>query len=312
MKTILVPLDGSALAEQVLPYVQLMAPSMAAQVRLFHAIPDWALDDVFETAALYGPGGLILLPQELDRHSVEQLRKQAEDYLAAQAAPLRAAGLDVVTEVRFGSPAELIVEAAAATSVVLVALATHGYSGLKRWTLGSVTDKVAHATTTPVFVVRGQAQATVARPIKRILVPLDGSPLARQALPLAAELAVQMQAELLPLNVVVPPIGEAVEHLGPYTATEATIPLRAQLFEELDSVVETLMQHHVPITPTIAQGFVAETIIEEATRQQIDLLIMATHGRSGLKRWALGSIADKLLHSAPVPLILVRAHADAA
>jgi nucleotide-binding universal stress UspA family protein len=312
MKTILVPLDGSALAEQVLPYIRLMAPSLAAQVRLFHAIPEWAIGGVFETAALYGPGGLILLPQEIDSHSTELLRKQAEEYLATQAAPLRAAGLDVTTEVRFGAAAELIIEAAAASSVALVALATHGYSGLKRWALGSVADKVAHVTNTPLFIVRGAEQATAARPIKRIMVPLDGSALARQALPLAAELAVQLQAELLPLTVVVPPIGEAIERLGPYKAAEAIMPMRAQLFEELDSVVEALQQHHVPITPVIAHGFAAETIIAEAARQQVDLLIMATHGRSGLKRWALGSIADKLLHAAPVPLILVRVNADAA
>jgi len=310
MKTILVPLDGSALAGQILPYVRLMAPSLGAQVRLFHAIPEWTIGGAFETASLYGPGGLILLPQESDRRGVDLLRKQAEEYLTTQAAPLREAGLDVVTEVRFGAPAEQIVEAAADTSVALIALATHGYSGLKRWALGSVADKVAHATNTPVFVVRAAEPATAARAIKRILVPLDGSDLARQALPLAAQLAVQMQAELLALTVVVPPIGEAVERISPYKTDEATVaPLRAQLIEELGSVADELNQHNVPITPIIAHGFAAETIIEEAARQQVDLLIMATHGYSGLKRWALGSVADKLLHAAPVPLILVRAHA---
>lgn len=314
MKTILVPLDGSALAEQILPYVRLMAPVLGAQVRLFHAIPDWELGDVFENIAMYGGRGMTMVPQESDRRSMDSLRTQAKDYLTTQAARLREAGLDVETEVRFGPPAELIVEAAANTSAALVALVTHGYSGLRRWTLGSVTDKVAHATTMPLFVVRSREQPLAeVPPIKRIIVPLDGSELARQALPLVAELAIRMQAALFPLTVVVPPIGEAPERIGAYeTNDEAMAPLRAGLIEEIGGVDAALKAHQVPVTPLVAHGFAAETIVEEAARRQADLVVMATHGRSGLKRWALGSVADKVLHAATAPLILVRASAGAA
>src|SRR5436853_6495054 len=104
MKTILVPLDGSALAEQILPYVRLMAPLLDAQVRLFHATPDWEFGGIVETASIYDMRGLITLPQEVDRRSMESLRTHAEDYLMRQAGRLREAGLDVTFDVRFGPP----------------------------------------------------------------------------------------------------------------------------------------------------------------------------------------------------------------
>jgi len=139
-------------------------------------------------------------------------------------------------------------------------MATHGYGGLRRWALGSVTDRVVHTATVPVCVVRSAAHvAPGEHALTRILVPLDGSDLARQALPLAIELAKRASAEL--------------------------VVLRA---------VETHTQN-------------ASLMIMQSG---VDLIVMATHGYGGLQRWALGSVADKVLQAAPIPILLVRARAS--
>jgi nucleotide-binding universal stress UspA family protein len=156
MKTILVPLDGSPLAKQVLPSVRMLAPLLGAEARLlpvvseadrYHLLADFEPDDPFKTAG------------EKYRSSWDALRQNADSYLAPLAQQLRAAGVEPAYEVRLGAPAEVIVEEAEREHVALIAMATHGYSGIKRWALGSVADKVLHATGKPLLLVRAQPGA---------------------------------------------------------------------------------------------------------------------------------------------------------
>jgi len=145
--------------------------------------------------------------------------------------------------------------------------------------------------------------------MKTILVPLDGSALARQALPLAAELAVSTHAELILLTVNAPPLGEALEVISPsQRSDELLAALRDQVLGELGGLADELSQQQVPVTPVAVEGFPAEVIVDEAARRRVDLIVMATHGYGGIKRWALGSVADKVLHATTTPLLLVRAH----
>jgi nucleotide-binding universal stress UspA family protein len=188
-------------------------------------------------------------------------------------------------------------------------MATHGYSGIKRWALGSIADKVIHATATPVFVVRGTALAPAT--IGRILLPLDGSAVANQALPLAAELATQANAELVLLEAV-PAALEAYPGLRPLGRPfpqygDVLTALQRQAHQGLSALVQQLHQRDLAATAVVVNGHAAETIIEQATLRHADLIVMATHGYSGIKRWALGSVADKVLHATTTPLVLVRA-----
>ena len=148
MKTILVPLDGSALAERVLPYVQLLAPLLSADVRLLHVVSE--IDRYYLLAE--DPRAV----DESDTDSWGILRKNAATYLLDQADILHTAGIDTEFEVQRGEAPELIVERAQRIDATLIAMATHGYSGLRRWALGSVADKVLHATSTPLILVRAQ------------------------------------------------------------------------------------------------------------------------------------------------------------
>lgn len=300
MQTILVPLDGSPLSEQVLPYVRLLAPILAANVRLLHVITEVDREGIITSGTLrpYGPAGALVTYGELAPRAWDFLRANAEAYLAALAAPLSEAGLVVEVDVQAGAPADRIVEGAEQRDVALIAMATHGYGGLRRWALGSVTDRVIHATTTPLFIVRSAAHVSPGdHALTRILLPLDGSDLARQALPLAIELAKRAHAELVVLR--------AVEPYSQYASL--LIMQRTQAAQDLHALAAELRQQQVVVTPIVAIGSAAEAIINEAAQRGVDLIVMATHGYGGLQRWALGSVADKVLQAAPMPILLVRA-----
>ena len=311
MKTILVPLDGSVCAEQILPYVRRLALLLDARLYLLQIVADvWEDKLFFETVEeMYRHE---LRPQTTQRerewHSWEAQRQHAEGYLRSRAVLLQPDGVHVDFEVRLGHEAEQIVAVAAEQQAMLIALATHGYSGLKRWALGSVTDKVIHATSTPVFIVRSTEPAPVDEiTLERILVPLDGSNLAKQALPLATTLVRAAHAELTLLQAVVPTI-EAVAGFRPLPQFgEVLGELREQAAYELGTLVEELHQSDLSANRIVATGHAAEVIVDQARERHADLIVMATHGYGGIRRWALGSVADKVLHAATTPLLLIHA-----
>ena len=146
---------------------------------------------------------------------------------------------------------------------------------------------------------------------QHILVPLDGSPLAELALADAFALAELSRAEVTLLQVI-PPIDHVI-------ATESEYPIfvdqqweakRLEVVDYMHSVCERLGCPDVAVHPVVEMGLAAETIIDYARHNPIDLIVMATHGRSGLQRWVYGSVADKVLRGANQPILLVRAYPD--
>ena len=302
MRTIVVPLDGSALAEQALPYVRLLAPLLHAGVCLLRVISSAEI----ERTRVYTPArrGDDRLAPDLRRRRLAgyAVRRRAQRYLAARAAELRADGLEVQLAVSAGAAPEAIVDTARRLSSSLIIMSSHGWSGLNRWAIGSVTDKVVQAAGTPVLVVRSHPPRQ-APAIRRVIVPLDGSDLARQALPLAAELAEAAHAELI-LFQAIPTTAEGFPY--PPLPADALPAMREKVCQELEALAGELRQRRMAVTPAVTFGYPAEAIVEEAQRRDADLIVMATHGRSGLRRWALGSVANKVLHATTRPLLLVR------
>ena len=314
MNTILVPLDGSARAEQILPCARQLALILKARLYLLRVVPELRKDDryammVAETYRM-APGSSAIHRQRAWR-SQETQRRHAEGYLESLAVMMQSEGIQVDFEVRLGHPAEQIVAVAEEQRAALLAMATHGYSGLKRWARGSVTDKVAHATTAPVLIIHsGEQQHGDQVAFNRILVPLDGSDFAAQALPLAIELASGAKAKLTLLRAVrpaietsagFPPPGRPDPQLGAVLAA-----MRARAGKELVELAGDLDQD-LPVTTVVANGQAAEVIVDEANQRHDDLIVMATHGYTGIKRWARGSVAEKVLHAVAVPLLLVHA-----
>lgn len=312
MKTILVPLDGSALSEQALPYATALAKALQAQIDLVRIVPDIERENLLvDSLSTMYVGEVAGTYTEQNQRVLDMLRDQADGYLSARAEPLRLSGFDVTQTVRVGPPAEVLVELANHVPEPLIVMATHGYSGLQRWALGSVADKIVHATQAPIVLVRKALPEGVEPNFSEIVVPLDGSPIGNQVLSVATELAGKVGAELVLLHAI-DPLAEAYPSVRTFGAA-MTRP--DQMLNEvvkdadayLQKTAEDLAGGKVRIATMTLIGYPAEVIVDESERRQAGLIMMATHGYSGLRRWALGSVADKVLHNTTTPLLLVRA-----
>ncbi len=313
MNTILVPLDGSTLAEQILPYARALAPLLNAQIHLLEVVLEPAHELVSSggLTILYGTGDALDREQSRQRWELEEAFARAETYIDAQTSRLEDADLVVHSNIVGGQPASVIVELAREPHTRLVAMATHGRGGLQRWALGSVADRVAQASVAPVLLVR----ATPNPPamdfnLKHILVPLDGSELARQALPLACELAQAARAKITLIQAISPKIegypSLLTQPLPSYSVILSALHAAAQ--QELERVAGQIHQPDLLVATAVVTGHAAEVIVDEAAKRAASMIVMATHGYGGLRRWALGSVADQVLHATNLPLMLVRAH----
>lgn len=319
MNTIIVPLDGSPLAEQALPYARALATITGAQIHLMQIVPEQRVTNVYTPlvaeAYAYGHDPADVLDYDQTR-VMETLRNEAAMYIGKQAQAMRSDTVRVESDVYVGDPAETIVEVAASKPGAWIVMATHGYSGIRRWTLGSVADKVVPAASVPVLVVRGRPAAPPSTvKFRTILVPLDGSALSQQALPLAVSLAKESGAALTLVRAISPTAdvvtGTALTGLPPIPLNDVYEALYTQAEQELTGIADGLRALGLRVRTVIESAVAANAIIETAYRCRADLIIMATHGRSGIQRWALGSVADKVLHATITPLLLVRAqHAN--
>jgi len=298
---ILVPLDGSTLAAQALPYAQAVA-SRDADLLLLRVEP------VPESFALVG-GEVYATADQLR----DAAQSQAERELAPSVATLRAAGFRADAVVAFGAPADGILRVAAEARRGLIVLASHGRGAAGRVVFGSVADRVAHASPVPVLIVRAAEEAPAAAaapaPIARLVVPLDGSDLARSALPVASEVAARL---VVPVRLV-----QAILARAELELAGTGLPVPREVYAELEQRAEedarrgleaaaaTLRAAGVEATTEVWRG-PAAAVIAGACRAG-DVIVMSSHGRSGVGRWLLGSVAEQLVRTTPVPVLLVPA-----
>ena len=298
---ILVPLDGSSLAEQALSCAVPLAQGLPAELVLLRAI--WILPDILE----------LLDESTVELNAiVDQLEAEANDYLGALVEQLRDASLNVRYAVRRGSAAETILDYVGQAKIDQIIMATHGYSGIKRWMHGSVAERVLQTTRVPLLLVRvGERDLAndwqQPMPCQRILVPLDGSRVAEQILPAVTAVAQALSAELVLFQV-------PIAHVDGWMTGEWFVPIQGVLATAaqdahvyLSEVSSRLKKQGLRVTTATMMGSVAESIIEYAEANQADLVAMCTHGRTGLERWTLGSVADRVLRAGSIPILLVRA-----
>lgn len=291
IKTILVPLDGSTTAEAVLPLVTTVAAATGAEVRLFTAVVPVAMWDTASTI----------------RWDAEEAA--ARGYVLAKAEELSRRGLKACGSVAIGEAAELIIEAAESEGADLVAMTTHGRSGIGRWIMGSVADKVLHEARAPLLLVRpsgGQSARTQAPSIGKILVPLDGSELSRAVLPLAMELGKSLGASLVLMHAVSVPWVEYPGVGAPAVVAETLDELKGAAAKLLASAAAEIASEGSGVTTAVTVGPAADAISVIAEEEQAGLIAMSTHGRSGAGRWVLGSVADAVVRRTHLPCLLVR------
>jgi nucleotide-binding universal stress UspA family protein len=211
-----------------------------------------------------------------------------------------------------GGAADAILNTARPDQVAAIAVATHGRGGLRRLALGSVADHLVRHLEVPVLLVRpaedGATPACASAP-NQILVPLDGSPLAEEVLGPAADLARLWGSELTLLRVVQPVVFYGDELLGwpaPYDK-ELTASSRSQAEDYVRDIAERLRGEGLRASGVAVVGWgAADAILKTARPDQVAAIAVATHGRGGLRRLALGSVADKLIRAADVPVLVRR------
>jgi nucleotide-binding universal stress UspA family protein len=300
VRSILVPLDGSPLAEQTIPLALEIARIARSKLRLVfvHHLPPPPFYE--ESAELYV--------------SIDLATRKAErDYLRKLAAELRErSGLRISSATLDGPTEPALVKYVKDIGADLVAITTHGRGGVRGAWLGSVADRLVRRLDVPVMVMRGRDGTGPLSPpprMREILVPLDGSTLAEAALAPAAAMAGLFEAELVLVRIV-PPLTAGtllpVTFAAGYDA-EAVALQRKQAQDYLEDLGTHLRERGTRVRTTVVVGHnVGEALINLAHPERIDLVVIATHGRSGVRRLILGSVADKLIRAAEPPVLVVR------
>jgi nucleotide-binding universal stress UspA family protein len=294
LKHLLVPLDGSPTAEVALPYAEALARRSGAKLTLVRAA---------NTPPFFGDRSLAY---------IRELAK-AEDYLGAIARELSARGLRAETALPYGgvSAATWIVDEIAMRHTDMVVMSTHDRTGPDRWLHGSVAEAVVSQSTVPVMVVRDSDGMRAVecfswdRPV--LVVPLDGSDIAEAALPVASNLALSLGAQLMLVGVVPGPgqlvAGEA--GMGAFFGKDHA-QLVAAAREYLDIIDRRLTASGSMVTHMVRVGEPAAQIALTAHETTAGAVVMATHGWTGLLRTLVGSVAGKVLHYSPSPVVLMR------
>lgn len=289
---IIVPLDGSSIAEGILPYAKTFAKACNAPVELLNVITPEVIDVLSDPAHhRYADD----VEADMKRHGLSYLRPIAASLSQAQAAEC---------VVRVGEPAEVIVEEAKPGTLVI--MATHGRSGVQRWLLGSVADKVLHSVRTHLLLARtGHQNNGKEAALKSIVVPLDGSALAEKILPWVVALAKMMRLEVVLIR--------AYSLPNAFYTTDEYVPNMWEFAERLKEEARTYLESRVEslksqglkhVSSILVEGDGAAEIIDFARKTPENLIAMSTHGRSGIRR-LLGSVTDRVVRNSWDPVLVM-------
>jgi nucleotide-binding universal stress UspA family protein len=294
---ILLPLDGSELAEITLPYGEELARRLGSELILFH---------------VRGPEH-----QQYERVHQVYLDRLAETvkYDMRRGRP-KGTKVKVTTRVESGEPHENICNLVTENDIGLIIMTAVSVSGLKvAKMLGSVADHVCRTVPIPVMLIRPQDAQRIQgkkRLIDRILLPLDGSDLSRLALPVGEELAAKLKAEitLFQMARILIPYADDMTGTIFISYTKLSEDEEKRVRAEMIVLEKELREKGLTVTHNVISGFdAADEIIEVGKKVGADLVVMSTHGRSGLGRWVIGSVAEKVLRHGEIPLLLVNARA---
>jgi len=295
---ILIPLDGSKTAEKVLPYARFLAGNLKLPVELL------AVVDIVEIATHISADRARYLDT-----MIEDSVRNSEQYLRGIA---RTFPSGTKCTVEKGKAEQIIIETAAADKGTLVTMATHGRSGMNRWLLGSVAEKVLRGGTNPMLLVRATEEGKTdgGATLKSIVVPLDGSELAESVLPTVAELAKTLKLEVVLFRAYSIPYSVYSSAEGYYAVDyeELLKAMREEAVDYLEKKTEAVKKLGIDKVSCVAkEGFAADEIISLSRKPPDNLIAMCTHGRSGVKRWVLGSVTETVVRHSADPVLVIRA-----
>ena len=290
---IVVPLDGSELSERAIPYAALYAQTFGGRLLLATV---WEGAEEAITS---------VLPDVAD-DLFKQGQSHYEKYLAQVAEKYKIDGVKIDAEVLAGSPSETILKLIDDRHADVLALATHGRSGLGRWWYGSVAGEIAQQAAIPRLVVGPKvlSQPTKAIKVDAVLVPLDGSNLSELALEHGVRIAKAFGAALHVVQVISPLSQTFMFDVPSATSVDIATQIEQGVGEYLKGIGQRLAKE-ADIKTAVLRGPPADALLEYVEKHGADLVVMASHGRGGLARVALGSIADRLLQG-DAPVFLIR------
>jgi nucleotide-binding universal stress UspA family protein len=307
-RSILVPLDGSKFGEHALPLAMKIARQAQAALQLVH---------VHVPLAPLSAGNVIVYDDRPDVALQQDERTYLDKVVQRVAEHARAPVTSTLLEGRIGDALEAH---ASRTGVDLIVMTTHGRGSLARAWLGSVADELVRRTTSPVLLVRpheAKLDLTQEPSLKHLLIPLDGSPMAEQIVEPAAALGSLFDADYTLVRVISPMIlGRVrVDDEPADKFSQAVLDQLQTMFEQdrtaaaqyLGRLAAQFRTRSPRVqTRVLVHEQPAIAIMEEITARQIDLAAIETHGRSGLPRLFLGSVADKILRGTSVPVLVHR------
>lgn len=307
---IIVPLDGSALAEQSLPYARLIAGSLAVPIELLEAF------DVLPPA-VHGPSTTYAR-----NRMMAEMRRRTRQYLGNTQDELAGAGYVTSSTALPGVPSQAIVRHVSADPDALVVMSSHGRGGIARWALGSIADKVLNSVPNPILIIRSVAEQKGDEvDFQTVVVPLDGSELAELSLPHAVPIARACGSRIALLSVTHSPdyyrrhMVRPLVGLTPMSgAARESANQRAK--EDLDAandylarVQRRLAEDQLGVgeidTRHVQHDDIAQSIIDHAEPGH-SLVVMTTHGRRGLGRALMGSVTDRVVRHSTGPVLVVR------
>ena len=292
---ILIPLDGTEIAEVAIPYVEELASKFGSEVILYHT---------------YGR------EYREQKHIYENYLDRLADTVKKNIRKEGDSGFKVTTKIGAGEPADNICHLVDKDRIDLLIMTSVSASGLKiSKTLGSVTDHVCRTVPIPVLLVRPQDVQRIESKkqlINRILIPLDGSDFSKQALPVGVALATRLK---VPVTVF-----QMVQSSYPYVPSDFVSKIdynklgegeEQMVRGEMAALAQKLTASGLMAVSAVTSGTdAANEIIQTAKDSDIDLIVMSSHGRSGLGRWLIGSVAEKILRYGETPLLLVNVRAS--
>jgi nucleotide-binding universal stress UspA family protein len=293
----LVPLDGSHLAESVLPAMELLASHFHAKVTLLHVMEQHAPTTIHGERHLTGFA-------------------EAQIYLEEIATRLRSSGIPVETHVhenKENNVARSIVEHAQESRSDLVIMCTHGRGGLREFLFGSIAQQALQRGTQSILLVQPREDGSApVFDLRRILVPLDGTAVHEPALPAAMTLSRTFGAEMH-LLLVIPTLatltgGQAVAGLLLPATMRAVLDLAQQgALDYLERIVNQCHAQGMPAQAEVRRGDTVPVVLRLAEQLNVDLIVMASHGRAGLEALLAGSVAPRVTGRVSCPLLLIRA-----
>ncbi|UCB43663.1 MAG: universal stress protein [Dehalococcoidales bacterium] len=300
-KEILVPLDGSELAEVVLPYAEELAVKLGTGIKLLRVV----------TLNMYN-----VYTESIEvAYSLEQTvasESSASLYLEKVRDRLKEKGIAVTLDLKRSTAAEGIIDCAAEDEISLVVMATHGHSGVTRWVLGSVANRVIKVIEKPIMLVRAKERHRTAPEqgiLKRIVVPLDGSRESEAVIPHVAWLASGLGAEVVLFQVLAGSYHTITTKGYEYTIDREQQIASAEIPAEdyLERIGKQLNENGMTLGLEVKPGNAAEEIIDFANGIGADMIAMSINKRSSVGHWVFGSVGEKVLHRGNKPLLLVKA-----